>query len=162
MAPMRELQRRYAAWLKAEVYTPQIVVNGKREFVGSEEGTLRSAIQTGLQQADNSGLLVSDVHIDHDMLSVQYKTKGGNALMIAFVQKAATSQVKHGENGGKTLQHINIVKALNTVALHQPAGIATVHLPDDYNRQTWDIIGFTQNTNTGGVLSAQKITIPGV
>src|SRR5476651_2318953 len=49
-------QRQYAAWLKAEVYTPQIVVNGKKEFVGSEEGTLRNAIQSGLQKQDNSGL----------------------------------------------------------------------------------------------------------
>src|ERR1700739_857201 len=37
-------QRRYATWLNLEsIYTPQIVVNGRKEFVGSQEGTLRSA-----------------------------------------------------------------------------------------------------------------------
>jgi len=161
-AAYSQRQRQYAAWLKAEVYTPQIVVNGKKEFVGSEEGTLRNAIQSGLQKQDNSSLTFSNTRIDHDQLSVQYQTKGGNTLLIAFVQKAATTKVKNGENGGKTLSHINIVKALNSVALHQPNGNASVRLPDGYNQQNWDIIGFTQNTQTGEVLSAQRITIQGV
>ncbi|WP_448698648.1 DUF1223 domain-containing protein [Mucilaginibacter sp. AW1-3] len=155
-------QRQYAQWLPAEVYTPQIVVNGKKEFVGSEEGTLRNAIQSGLQKTDNSGLTLSNTHIEHEQLNLQYQTKGGNILMIAFVQKTATTQVKHGENGGKTLSHINIVKALNTIALHQPNGNAAVRLPEGYSQQTWDIIAFTQNTRTGEVVSAQRITIPGV
>src|SRR5580704_2729726 len=44
-------QRQYAAWLNLNsVYTPQVVVNGRKEFVGSEAGTLRAAIQSGLQQ----------------------------------------------------------------------------------------------------------------
>lgn len=155
-------QRQYAAWLKAEVYTPQIVVNGKREFVGSEEGTLRNAIQNGIQKTDNSRLTLTNTHIDHDQLSLQYQTHGGNALLIAFVQKTATTQVKHGENGGRTLSHVNIVKALNSVALHQPNGNVAMHLPDGYNQQTYDIVVFTQNTTTGEVLSAQKIAIQGV
>lgn len=161
-AAYSQRQRQYAAWLNAEVYTPQIVVNGKKEFVGSQEGTLRNAIQSGLQKQDNSGLTFSNTHIDHEQLSVQYQTKGGNTLLIAFVQKAAASQVKHGENGGRTLSHVNIVKALNSVALHQPNGNASVRLPEGYNQQTWDIIGFTQNTSTGEVLSAQRITVQGV
>src|ERR1700743_3380708 len=38
-------QKDYAQYLKIEgIYTPQIVVNGKTEFVGSEEGTLHKAI----------------------------------------------------------------------------------------------------------------------
>ena len=35
------------------VYTPQIVVNGKTEFVGSDEGKLRNAISANLQKANN-------------------------------------------------------------------------------------------------------------
>ena len=161
-AAFSQRQRQYSAWLKAEVYTPQIVVNGKREFVGSEDGTLHSAIQSSLQKTENSGLTFSTVHIDHDQLNIQYQTRGGNALLIAFVLKSASTQVKSGENGGHTLSHINIVKALNSITLRQANGNASVRLPEGYNPQTWDIIGFTQNTQTGEVLSAQRISTPSV
>ncbi|MEO6849831.1 MAG: DUF1223 domain-containing protein, partial [Mucilaginibacter sp.] len=44
-------QNQYAHWLKlSSVYTPQVVVNGRTEFVGSEEGALRGAISTNLQK----------------------------------------------------------------------------------------------------------------
>jgi len=161
-AAFSQRQRQYSAWLKAEVYTPQIVVNGKREFVGSEDGTLHSAIQTSLQKTNNDGLTFNAVHIDHDQLNLQYQTHGGNALLIAFVLKSASTQVKSGENGGHTLSHINIVKALNSITLRQANGNASVRLPEGYNAQTWDIIGFTQNTQTGEVLSAQRISTQGV
>ncbi|MES2112408.1 MAG: DUF1223 domain-containing protein [Bacteroidota bacterium] len=45
-------QSQYADWLNlSSVYTPQIVVNGRKEFVGSEEGTLRNAIKSDLEIA---------------------------------------------------------------------------------------------------------------
>src|ERR1700744_6104626 len=40
-AEYSERQNQYARWLKlSSVYTPQIVVNGRTEFVGSEEANL--------------------------------------------------------------------------------------------------------------------------
>ncbi len=164
-AAYSQRQRQYASWLKlSEVYTPQIVVNGKREFVGSDESTLRSVIQTDLQKDAVAGLNLTNARIDHDQLSVQYQTGNGKneALLIAFVQKAATTQVKNGENGGRTLAHINIVKSLNSITLHQQNGDAAVKLPVGFNEQTWDVVGFVQNTTTGEILSAQKITLPHV
>src|SRR5580693_8460725 len=45
-------QNHYASWLNLQsVYTPQIIVNGRKEFVGSQENILRSAIQSGLDQS---------------------------------------------------------------------------------------------------------------
>src|ERR1700709_1958776 len=42
-------QNQYAAWLNLEsIYTPQVVVNGNKEFVGSQESTLRSVIKDDL------------------------------------------------------------------------------------------------------------------
>jgi hypothetical protein len=164
-AAYSQRQRQYASWLKlSEVYTPQIVVNGKKEFVGSDEHTLRSVIQTDLQKDASGELTLNNARIEHDQLSVQYQSNGSKnqVLLIAFVQKAATTQVKNGENGGRTLAHINIVKSLNSISLHQQNGDATVKLPAGFNEQTWDIVGFVQNITTGEVLSAQKITLPHV
>lgn len=53
-------QNDYANYLNLQsVYTPQIVVNGKTEFVGSQESTLRSAIHNGLLQSRGTALNIT-------------------------------------------------------------------------------------------------------
>jgi len=48
-AAYSDRQRQYASWLNLRsVYTPQIVVNGRKEFVGSEASTLRSTLKKDL------------------------------------------------------------------------------------------------------------------
>src|ERR1700761_8258700 len=50
-AEYSERQSEYAKYLKLEsVYTPQVIVNGKKEFVGSEESTLQNSVSAALQK----------------------------------------------------------------------------------------------------------------
>jgi hypothetical protein len=160
-AQYSERQRRYAQQLRLEsVYTPQIVVNGRTEFVGSNEGNLRNAIQSGLAKTTNDQLTLSNAAVDAGQLKVQYQTRGNTAnreLVIAFVQKSAQTNVKSGENGGHVLSHVNIVRELNNIDLKQQSGTTTVKLPQGYNVQNWEVISFLQNTSTGEILSAQKV-----
>jgi hypothetical protein len=158
-AEYSQRQRKYALYLHADVYTPQIVVNGKKQFVGSAEGQLRNAIQAGLQQTGIEPVILSAVHFSNTMLSLQYQTKNttNHSLLIAFVQKNAQSHVKSGENSGHTLNHVNIVRNLESISLKQATGTGNIKLPSGYNQQTWEVIGFVQNTATGEVLSAQRI-----
>lgn len=159
-------QRRYAAWLKLDqVYTPQIVVNGNTEFVGSSEGRLRGAIQTSLQKPAENVLALTDVHFTTAALNLHYQShiKTANlALLVAFVQKNAQSHVERGENGGHILSHVNIVRNLTTFTLSQQSGAQTVKLPAGFNPQNWEVISFVQNTATGQILSAQKVVASGV
>ncbi len=164
-AEYSDRQRKYASWLKLDqVYTPQIVVNGKKEFVGSSEGTLRNAIQAGLQKPANDAISFNTVHFTHDALTLQYQTKGVSAncaLVIAFVQKNAQSHVKAGENSGRLLNHVNIVRNLATYAIHGQSGTENIKLPVGFDAQTWEVVSFVQNTGTGEILSAQKIVNQG-
>lgn len=44
-------QRQYAGWLRlSTVYTPQAIINGNKEFVGSQETTMRKAIKESLDK----------------------------------------------------------------------------------------------------------------
>ena len=50
-------QKAYAKAFKlSSVYTPQIVVNGTEQFVGSDEGKLNNAVAKNLQQPSNMKL----------------------------------------------------------------------------------------------------------
>jgi hypothetical protein len=153
-------QNKYANWLKLQsVYTPQIVVNGKKEFVGSQEGTLRNAITEDLRTAP-AGTLALSAKQEQGHISVQYQTKDvakNTNLLLALVQKSAQTNVKSGENGGHVLSHVQIVRKVQNQPLDKDGnGAATIALPDGFNPQGWELIGFVQNTGNGAILAATK------
>jgi len=160
-------QRRYAAWLKLpSIYTPQVVVNGQKEFVGSEAGTLYGAIKNALQQTDGPQLVLSGLRLNGERLDWTCRTEGGMAkrdnysLVVAVVQRAATTQVRRGENGGKTLSHVQIVRGLEMSTLDGqgqragqlawPAGLA----PAD-----GEVIAFLQNQDNGQIVAASRSAV---
>lgn len=155
-------QNEYARWLNlSQVYTPQIVVNGKTEFVGSQEGALRNAIKNGLQGNADVQLSLNVNRNANNTASVQYKVEGNtgnnnNMISLALVQKQAIIKVERGENGGHTLAHAQIVRNLQTRPLSKNAGGATIALPAGFNTQGWEVIGFVQNNGSGVVLGASK------
>jgi hypothetical protein len=161
-------QYAYGKYLKLpQVYTPQIVVNGKIEFVGSEEITLRNAIKTALQQTPPARVTFTNIKADADKVTVRYQAEsnGNNSvLLLALVEKRAVSQIKAGENKGRNLSHVQIIRKLQTVILSNGSnGAENIALPKDFNQQNWEVIGLLQNTNTGEIIGAVKSALtPGV
>jgi hypothetical protein len=155
-------QNEYAHWLNLpQIYTPQIVVNGKTEFVGSQEGALRNAIKNGLQGNTTAHLNLSVNRNANNTASVQYRVEGnnensGSVISLALVQKQAVIKVKRGENGGRTLPHAQIVRNLQTLPLSKNNGSATITLPAGFDAQGWEVIGFVQNTGNGAILGVSK------
>jgi len=159
-----ERQKQYSRWLKlSSIYTPQIVVNGRTEFVGSEEATLRNAIKTNLQKAAKAELTLSDVKVNGEKASLQYHIAGqtsNSALILALVEKNATTKVKGGENGGHTLSHVQIVQKLKTVSINNDNGTESIPLPHGFSPEKWEVIGFVQNTANGEILGATNAVFP--
>jgi len=153
-------QMAYSRWLSAQVYTPQLVVNGNTELVGSDEPALRKAVSWALSAAPSATLSLK-VQQQGDKVAVNYRvsdsTVSSQQLLIAVVQKTATSKVTSGENGGLTLSHIQIVRDLQTVDLSKTKnGVNTIKLPQGFNTAGWEIVGFVQNTSNGEVVAAAK------
>ena len=56
-AAFTQHQQQYAEWLHLNsVYTPQMVVNGKEEFVGSNEAALKKAITSAMKDSSSESL----------------------------------------------------------------------------------------------------------
>jgi hypothetical protein len=155
-------QNEYARWLNlSQVYTPQIIVNGKTEFVGSQEGALRKAIKNGLEGSNGVRLNLRTTYNVNNSASVQYNVEGktgnpGSVLSLALVQKQAVIKVERGENGGRTLAHAQIVRSLQSLSLSKNNGSTTVSLPKGVDASGWEVIGFVQNTANGAVLGAAR------
>jgi len=153
-------QNQYANWLHLQsVYTPQAVVNGRTEFVGSEEGTLRNTIKSDLEKAPAANLTLSDIKVDGGKASVQYHAEGntGNdVLLLAVVEKNARSNVQRGENAGRTLSHVQIVRALTSTAAKSDNGDASITLPKGFDAKGYELIAFLQDPANGTITAATK------
>lgn len=151
-------QQYYAAMLGREgVYTPQIVVNGKQEFVGSNETKLRNAISN--EGKEPSALLtLSTTKISDELLQISYETevKNSNVLHIALVQPDATTDVKRGENEGRKLHHVNIVRDLITTEIITNKGSLKITIPKELINVPLILVGFIQQKQDGKIIAAAQ------
>jgi hypothetical protein len=154
-------QRQYAKWLNLEtVYTPQIVVNGRDEFVGSNEKTLRSTLESDLAKFSAVQLTLRDLEVNQGKVSLKYQIRGNKnnvSVLLAVVQKSAVTKVKNGENSGRTLPHVQIVRNIQSFPVnHQSDGDADVEIPAGLNLKDTEVIAFVQDSRTGEILAAAK------
>jgi len=158
-------QNDYANFLHLQsVYTPQIVVDGKTEFVGSEESTLRAAIHNSLQKTSIAQLSLDIIKTSKNDVGLKYDVSGNynnSILQIALVQKWAQTKVERGENGGRTLAHAQIVRKLQSATLNANSGKTTIALPSNFDPASWEIIGFVQNSTNGVISAAAKVSFLG-
>ncbi|QTE37445.1 DUF1223 domain-containing protein [Mucilaginibacter gossypii] len=155
-------QKEYSYHLNAQVYTPQVIVNGKTEMVGSDEPALRAAISSALT-TDQTAQVSLKAQQNGDKLTVNYELSDNTDnqnLLIAIVQKSAISKVAKGENEGRTLSHAQIVRDLKTIAINQAKkGKTAINIPKEFNQQGWEVVGFIQNKDNGEVLTATKAVL---
>ena len=128
------------------IYTPQAVVNGTIEFVGSDRNKMTNTIE---QSKKINKTITLSASVDNNKVMVDYKVNdqsGGESMLIALVQKQATTEVKRGENGGRKLHHINIVREFQLV---KNKSNIEFELPGEKNN--FFIVALLQNEGTGSI-----------
>ncbi|WP_343586019.1 DUF1223 domain-containing protein [Flavobacterium sp.] len=159
-ADFTKRQYDYAQFLgKEPIYTPQVIINGKTDYIGSQETSLRNGIKSALSKPALASLSL-EASQNENSLSVNYNVEGtsrNSRLLLAVVQKEAKSNVKRGENANRVLSHYQIVRNLQSVDLNKAKkGTTSIHLPKNYNAQDFEIIGFVQDMNSGVILGVKK------
>jgi hypothetical protein len=150
------------------VYTPQMVVDGATEFVGGDLRLLSQAAQKELAtqkvavrisgiSLDGSKTL--QAHIDTDALPESFKAKKADIYLVAALSHAE-SQVLRGENSGRRLTHVSVVKSLTKVgsvetgkAFSQDVRIKLDSATDPANLR---VIAFIQQTGQRQILGAAE------
>ncbi|KRD57842.1 hypothetical protein ASE40_15910 [Flavobacterium sp. Root935] len=152
----------YAKFLgKEPIYTPQLVVNGKTDYIASQETIVRNGIKSALSKPAAVKLFLEGTQANNN-LKVNYNIEGvfkNSSLLLAIVQKTAKSNVKRGENANRILSHYQIVRHLQSSALKDKEGIVWIHLPKKINTKDFEVIGFIQDNNTGSVMGASRAVL---
>ncbi len=149
-------QREYGNYLHLNsIYTPQIVVNGIVEFVGSNESRLKEAIHKSLQDIPVAeiGLQVKQ---ESDRIAVAIITEGDgdSELHLALVEKQATDFVQRGENSGKKLNHYFTVREFQSGP--DQRGTHYFNIPSGLHAADLLVVAFIQNKKTGHIVAASR------
>ncbi len=109
-----DLQDHYASLRGSkEVYTPEAVVDGKAQFVGSDKATMAAAISRARAAIAGSDTTQVSVKALNGQVSVHVGPGTGIAAVWLFgFDPERTTKVRGGENGGATLPEVNVVRSI--------------------------------------------------
>jgi len=158
-----ERQSAYAAHFgRSSIYTPQMVVDGHAELVGSDELGAIEAVENETRFV-KVPLSLSGVHFENNnKVSMHVEagpleaigTRSAN-LYLAIADESDVSQVSRGENAGRTLKHVAVLRSLVPVGTVNKADKVskdiTVNVSNE-SRGHLRIVGIIQDPSAGRVL----------
>jgi len=143
------------------VYTPQMVIDGAEQIVGSDSASLLRAIQKEGQQP-HLVIHIASATLSYNMLDVEFSVSGslpghGADVFAILADDTASSNVLHGENAGRTLSHVSVAKTITRLGTLQAETERNFHvllssavqLPSGQGRH---LILFAQEPGLGRVL----------
>jgi hypothetical protein len=141
------------------VYTPQLVVDGAYELVGSNTPGVRQAIERSTRHAKLPlSLTVSQLN-SRLKATISAPPTPSATLYVAIADSAAQSSVTRGENAGVTLRHVAVVRSLTAVGPHTSDAPREVELPLPNQSHAPRVVAFLQHNATGHILAVAQFKL---
>jgi hypothetical protein len=162
-------QKQYSVRLRVDdIYTPQMIVDGSDQFLGSDAPHAHRAIEHAAQ-ISKIKLALSRPTVDGQKVSASVTlpapatSKPQADLYAALVDPTDTTEVHSGENGGHRLQHVGVVRSLQRVGslkdlTNGPVSFS-LNAPGDAKPATMRMVVFAQQSGQGPVLGAVLTTV---
>ena len=110
-AQFTDRQWQYArAMRQQDVYTPQVVVNGRVAGVGADPGEIEGLISRADRGATGPRVTISGGSAE--VGAAQGPAQAADVLLVRYDPRTLEVPVRRGENAGKTLPHKNIVREI--------------------------------------------------
>jgi hypothetical protein len=124
---MTARQAQYARSLSAEVYTPQMVVDGESEFIGNDGRAALDAIRRAA--ATKKAAVTAEITHAGNTLLVRATVAPGALeavpdadVLVGLTEDGLASNVASGENKGRRLAHAAVTRHLQKAGRVKPAG----------------------------------------
>jgi hypothetical protein len=153
-----------------DVYTPQAVVNGSAQLNGSDAKGIEVAIEKAAAYhpvpLQIASVQVRGKEVTFTLRNGMPTTPGNVNLYAALVDPEDTTEVRGGENKGRTLQHVGVVRVLNRVgsslrtqSLGEKPFVFRGDVPGKTALDGMRLVVFVQTKQIGPVLGADACLI---
>ena len=195
-AALTSRQQLYGARFNIDtIYTPQMVVDGRVAFVGSDTNAARRAIERALtsphgvvrididsnvgrpfqgrqnlqdrQDGDPERValhLTERVALQVTVSDLPRLGRGDRAdIVVAVTEGDLRSDVKRGENHGRTLTHAAVVRYMATIGQAVSDGVssarADIPLAADWQRDRLKLVAFVQELRGRAILASASVSL---
>jgi hypothetical protein len=164
-------QNDYGRKFSAEgIYTPQMIVNGQAQFVGTDgDRAAQEIARAALQQSIVLELKATPKASDPDLVDLSVKVTLGLILKVhnldsnvylAVTESDLSSNVQRGENSGRLLRHAPVVRSFGVIGKIDARGsnagaiTDTLKLPRDWRRENLRAVVFVQERDSFKITGA--------
>ena len=138
------------------IYTPQLVIDGREEYVGSD----RRAIEKALRNAAKLTKPELKIVATNGGSSVTVSASGpglvaesGAELWFVVAEDHLVVDVKRGENANKSLAHSGVVRVLKSAGDAAKAGSITMAIEPSWKKDNLHVVGFVQSKKDRRILA---------
>ncbi len=170
----RARQNDYAiAFHEDNIYTPQMVVNGHVEFVGSDMNRAYHEIGAASQSATTLvDLDTSPNPKDEELLDLSVQISNAKPgkwrdsnVYLAVTEAGLAMFVPRGENSGRTVRHSSVARSFGVIGRVSSQGasggklVSTLKLPHEWKRENLRAVVFVQERDTLRITGANVIDL---
>jgi hypothetical protein len=146
------------------VYTPQIVVNGQKEVLGSDSRAVQEAIRAAAKEplAEVAISMTSPQTVTFRVAKLPSGSHEAD-ILLGVAESGLVTPVFGGENSGRQLHHAAVVRSLSSVGRVDPkrpgeySATAQLNLRPDWNRSNLKLVLFVQDRTTRRILGAASV-----
>ena len=174
-ADWTERQQVYVGLNRGDAYTPEMVVDGRSQFVGNNE---REALREIEKAARAPKIDVSISKTAYTNGSQRFTVSVGKfdeehasdiaEVWLAITEDGLDSSVSHGENSGRVLHHVATLRTLSNIGIADPRGAAVsftgnpmVKIGPHWNMENLRATVFVQDKKSRKILGAATTKLRG-
>jgi len=152
---------------RGSIYTPQMVVDGREELLGSDADAALAAVKKAVGRTQPRVGVSLDLKRDADVIVVsvrvaassQARLSGDAEVLVALTQDGVESSVRAGENSGRRLRHGGVVRSLESMGRLRAGeerwdGTSRLALPGKESSGLFRIVAFVQETQSRRIVGA--------
>ena len=147
------------------IYTPQAVIDGSAQLVGNNAAGLAKAVERAAS-TPKKPLTIADAHWDNGavIFTVRGAADSGSRLVAVLAADAQGPKILRGENAGRTLHHVAVVRAIkefgSTSADGRALRLSAGSLSRDQASAPLRLVVFLVERKSGHVTALSEQTVP--
>jgi hypothetical protein len=146
-----------------DAYTPQMIIDGRYEALGSDAASVQREIGLAARVAKTANVSLN--WTAHNALHVSVAGASGepSPVWLAVAEDSLTTPVSSGENSGRVLRHSGVVRELRQLGATSGgtfAGTATIVPSESWKARDLRFVVFVQRSGNGQIVGAAAIRLP--